>query len=97
MGSPSREGPARLCRLFPQVAYFQSALDKLNEAIKLAKVKLRKAWLPLRALSAGSKPGLWVCWHCLYLMLSPPFPALQGQPDTVQDALRFAMDVIGGK
>uniref|UniRef100_A0A452S433 Protein tyrosine phosphatase non-receptor type 23 n=1 Tax=Ursus americanus TaxID=9643 RepID=A0A452S433_URSAM len=39
------------------VAYFQSALDKLNEAIKLAK----------------------------------------GQPDTVQDALRFAMDVIGGK
>ncbi|XP_006065268.2 tyrosine-protein phosphatase non-receptor type 23 isoform X1 [Bubalus bubalis] len=40
-----------------QVAYFQSALDKLNEAIKLAK----------------------------------------GQPDTVQDALRFAMDVIGGK
>lgn len=24
----------------PQVAYFQSALDKLNEAIKLAKVKL---------------------------------------------------------
>ncbi|XP_073915694.1 tyrosine-protein phosphatase non-receptor type 23 isoform X3 [Castor canadensis] len=40
-----------------QVAYLQSALDKLNEAIKLAK----------------------------------------GQPDTVQDALRFAMDVIGGK
>lgn len=40
-----------------QVAYFQSALDKLSEAIKLAK----------------------------------------GQPDTVQDALRFAMDVIGGK
>ncbi|XP_036886491.1 tyrosine-protein phosphatase non-receptor type 23 isoform X3 [Sturnira hondurensis] len=40
-----------------QVAYFQSALDKLNEAIKLAK----------------------------------------GQPDTVQDALRFTMDVIGGK
>nr|XP_040146116.1 tyrosine-protein phosphatase non-receptor type 23 isoform X4 [Ictidomys tridecemlineatus] len=40
-----------------RVAYFQSALDKLNEAIKLAK----------------------------------------GQPDTVQDALRFAMDVIGGK
>lgn len=27
----------------PQVAYFQSALDKLNEAIKLAKVKLRKS------------------------------------------------------
>lgn len=26
----------------PQVAYFQSALDKLNEAIKLAKVKLRR-------------------------------------------------------
>ncbi|XP_039693531.1 LOW QUALITY PROTEIN: tyrosine-protein phosphatase non-receptor type 23 [Pteropus medius] len=40
-----------------QVAYFQSALDKLNEAIKLAK----------------------------------------GQPDTVQDALRFTMDIIGGK
>ncbi|XP_048190700.1 LOW QUALITY PROTEIN: tyrosine-protein phosphatase non-receptor type 23 [Perognathus longimembris pacificus] len=40
-----------------QVAYFQSALDKLNEAIKLAK----------------------------------------GQPDAIQDALRFAMDVIGGK
>lgn len=40
-----------------RVAYFQSALDKLNEAIKLAK----------------------------------------GQPDTVQDALRFTMDVIGGK
>ncbi|XP_053456473.1 tyrosine-protein phosphatase non-receptor type 23 isoform X1 [Nycticebus coucang] len=40
-----------------RVAYFQSALDKLTEAIKLAK----------------------------------------GQPDTVQDALRFTMDVIGGK
>ncbi|XP_041264251.1 LOW QUALITY PROTEIN: tyrosine-protein phosphatase non-receptor type 23 [Onychostruthus taczanowskii] len=40
-----------------RVIYFQSALDKLNEAIKLAK----------------------------------------GQPETVQEALRFAMDVIGGK
>ncbi|XP_014382040.1 tyrosine-protein phosphatase non-receptor type 23 [Alligator sinensis] len=40
-----------------RVVYFQSALDKLNEAIKLAK----------------------------------------GQPETVQEALRFAMDVIGGK
>ncbi|KAF5879831.1 tyrosine-protein phosphatase non-receptor type 23-like, partial [Clarias magur] len=39
------------------VAYFQSALGKLNEAIKLSK----------------------------------------GQPDSVQRALRFAMDVIGGK
>nr|XP_033787812.1 tyrosine-protein phosphatase non-receptor type 23 [Geotrypetes seraphini] len=39
------------------VAYFQSALDKLGEAIKHAK----------------------------------------GQPTTVQDALRFTMDVIGGK
>uniref|UniRef100_A0A674HCH0 Tyrosine-protein phosphatase non-receptor type 23 n=1 Tax=Taeniopygia guttata TaxID=59729 RepID=A0A674HCH0_TAEGU len=39
------------------VIYFQSALDKLNEAIKLAK----------------------------------------GQPETVQEALRFTMDVIGGK
>lgn len=28
---------------------------------------------------------------------SPPISVLQGQPDTVQDALRFAMDVIGGK
>lgn len=28
---------------------------------------------------------------------SPPIRFLQGQPDTVQDALRFAMDVIGGK
>lgn len=40
-----------------RVAYFQSALDKLNEAIKQAK----------------------------------------GQPVTVQDALKFTMDVIGGK
>ncbi|XP_069501929.1 tyrosine-protein phosphatase non-receptor type 23 isoform X2 [Ambystoma mexicanum] len=40
-----------------RVAYFQSALDKLNEAIKQAK----------------------------------------GQPATVQDALKFTMDVIGGK
>ncbi|XP_040405277.1 LOW QUALITY PROTEIN: tyrosine-protein phosphatase non-receptor type 23 [Cygnus olor] len=40
-----------------RVVYFQSALDKLNEAIKLAK----------------------------------------GQPETVQEALRFTMDVIGGK
>ncbi|NXQ22884.1 PTN23 phosphatase, partial [Peucedramus taeniatus] len=40
-----------------RVIYFQSALDKLNEAIKLAK----------------------------------------GQPETVQEALRFTMDVIGGK
>ncbi|XP_028673299.2 tyrosine-protein phosphatase non-receptor type 23 [Erpetoichthys calabaricus] len=40
-----------------RVAYLQSALDKLNEAVKLAK----------------------------------------GQPDSVQEALRFTMDVIGGK
>ncbi|XP_067400604.1 tyrosine-protein phosphatase non-receptor type 23 isoform X2 [Emydura macquarii macquarii] len=40
-----------------RVVYFQSALDKLNEAIKLAK----------------------------------------GQPETVQEALRFTLDVIGGK
>ncbi|XP_063780652.1 tyrosine-protein phosphatase non-receptor type 23 [Pseudophryne corroboree] len=40
-----------------QVAYLQSALDKLNEAVKQSK----------------------------------------GQPSTVQDALRFTMDVIGGK
>ncbi|XP_063308929.1 tyrosine-protein phosphatase non-receptor type 23 [Pelobates fuscus] len=40
-----------------QVAYLQSALDKLNEAIKQSK----------------------------------------GQPSAVQDALRFTMDVIGGK
>ncbi|KAG8443424.1 hypothetical protein GDO86_012006 [Hymenochirus boettgeri] len=40
-----------------QVAYLQSAVDKLNEAIKQSK----------------------------------------GQPSTVQDALRFTMDVIGGK
>lgn len=40
-----------------RLAYLQSSLDKLNEAIKLAK----------------------------------------GQPDSVQDALRFSMDVIGGK
>ncbi|XP_072532592.1 tyrosine-protein phosphatase non-receptor type 23b [Salminus brasiliensis] len=39
------------------VAYFQAALDRLNEAIKLSK----------------------------------------GQPDSVQAALRFTMDVIGGK
>ncbi|XP_030645424.1 tyrosine-protein phosphatase non-receptor type 23b isoform X2 [Chanos chanos] len=39
------------------VAYFQSSLDKLNEAIRLSK----------------------------------------GQPDSVQEALRFTMDVIGGK
>lgn len=35
-----RLGQTRLCP--PQVAYFQSALDKLNEAIKLAKVKLNE-------------------------------------------------------
>ncbi|XP_016315605.1 tyrosine-protein phosphatase non-receptor type 23-like isoform X2 [Sinocyclocheilus anshuiensis] len=40
-----------------RVAYLQSSIDKLNEAIKLAK----------------------------------------GQPDSVQEALRFTMDVIGGK
>ncbi|KAG8138630.1 hypothetical protein E2320_001440 [Naja naja] len=40
-----------------RVTYFQSALDKLNEAIRLAK----------------------------------------GQPETVQEALRFTLDVIGGK
>ncbi|XP_023681553.2 tyrosine-protein phosphatase non-receptor type 23 isoform X1 [Paramormyrops kingsleyae] len=40
-----------------RLAYLQSSLDKLNEAMKLAK----------------------------------------GQPDSVQDALRFTMDVIGGK
>ncbi|RXN13563.1 tyrosine- phosphatase non-receptor type 23 isoform X1 [Labeo rohita] len=40
-----------------RVAYLQSSLDKLNEAIKMAK----------------------------------------GQPDSVQEALRFTMDIIGGK
>ncbi|XP_066498812.1 tyrosine-protein phosphatase non-receptor type 23 isoform X2 [Hoplias malabaricus] len=40
-----------------RLAYLQSSIDKLNEAIKLAK----------------------------------------GQPDSVQEALRFTMDVIGGK
>ncbi|XP_067834870.1 tyrosine-protein phosphatase non-receptor type 23 [Heptranchias perlo] len=40
-----------------RLAYFQSSLDKLNEAVKYAK----------------------------------------GQPETVQEALRFTMDVIGGK
>ncbi|XP_072904946.1 tyrosine-protein phosphatase non-receptor type 23 [Hemitrygon akajei] len=40
-----------------RLAYFQSSLDKLNEAIKYAK----------------------------------------GQPETVQEALKFTMDVIGGK
>uniref|UniRef100_A0AAY5F4T0 Tyrosine-protein phosphatase non-receptor type 23 n=1 Tax=Electrophorus electricus TaxID=8005 RepID=A0AAY5F4T0_ELEEL len=40
-----------------RLAYLQSSLDKLNEAIKLAK----------------------------------------GQPDSVQEALRFTMDIIGGK
>lgn len=48
-----------ICLFFvpPQLAYLQSSLDKLSEAIKLAK----------------------------------------GQPDSVQEALRFTMDVIGGK
>lgn len=41
---PSREGQIRFCP--PQVAYFQSALDKLNEAIKLAKVKLNTCGCP---------------------------------------------------
>uniref|UniRef100_A0A7N8XL69 Protein tyrosine phosphatase non-receptor type 23 n=1 Tax=Mastacembelus armatus TaxID=205130 RepID=A0A7N8XL69_9TELE len=45
-----------ICCFF-SLAYLQSSLDKLNEAIKLAK----------------------------------------GQPDSVQEALRFTMDVIGGK
>ncbi|NXV22469.1 PTN23 phosphatase, partial [Cepphus grylle] len=58
---PARCQHLLLCQpQFPlslQVIYFQSALDKLNEAIKLAK----------------------------------------GQPETVQEALRFTMDVIGGK
>lgn len=39
-----REGQTRFCP--PQVAYFQSALDKLNEAIKLAKVKLDTCGCP---------------------------------------------------
>ena len=37
-----KDGPGSACCPV-QVAYFQSALDKLNEAIKLAKVKLRKS------------------------------------------------------
>lgn len=46
-GGDSKQGRTnRLCPLSPQVAYFQSALDKLSEAIKLAKVKLRKGLLP---------------------------------------------------
>uniref|UniRef100_A0A3B4T7I2 Tyrosine-protein phosphatase non-receptor type 23 n=1 Tax=Seriola dumerili TaxID=41447 RepID=A0A3B4T7I2_SERDU len=44
-------------RTHPTLAYLQSSMDKLSEAIKLAK----------------------------------------GQPDSVQEALRFTMDVIGGK
>ncbi|TNN02847.1 hypothetical protein fugu_010334 [Takifugu bimaculatus] len=46
-----------VARISAQLAYLQSSLDKLSEAIKLAK----------------------------------------GQPDSVQEALRFTMDVIGGK
>ncbi|KTF95107.1 hypothetical protein cypCar_00021432 [Cyprinus carpio] len=46
-----------VARISAQVAYLQSSIDKLNEAIKLAK----------------------------------------GQPDSVQEALRFTMDVIAGK
>ena len=42
----------------PQVAYFQSALDKLNEAIKLAKVELRKGLAaPQSPERTGSEPG----------------------------------------
>lgn len=77
------EGWTRLCCPL-QVAYFQSALDKLNEAIKLAKVMMGRAWPGQGGPRAGR--------GCTELRSSP-----QGQPDTVQDALRFAMDVIGGK
>ncbi|KAF7236245.1 Tyrosine-protein phosphatase non-receptor type 23 [Varanus komodoensis] len=55
-----------------RVIYFQSALDKLNEAIKLAKLSVV---------------------HRILLSVYEE----EGQPETVQEALRFTMDVIGGK
>lgn len=99
-GGESKQGRAdQACPLFPQVAYFQSALDKLNEAIKLAKVELRKGLAALQSPERmGSEPGGLRGVLALALVRAEPhIPALQGQPDTVQDALRFTMDVIGGK
>lgn len=52
-----KDGPGSAC-CPPQVAYFQSALDKLNEAIKLAKVKLKKSLAtPQSSEITGGRPG----------------------------------------
>ena len=54
----------------------------------------------------GTRRNGWrgCCWLPGTLGQRYPFPAcanslsfLQGQPETVQEALRFTMDVIGGK
>lgn len=97
----------------PQVIYFQSALDKLNEAIKLAKVGSCPLGLgaspPSGALGCQAAGGAglgWVSGPSRPQASPTPSGALgqrlplsipQGQPETVQEALRFTMDVIGGK
>lgn len=75
--TPSREGPTGSAPV-PQVAYFQSALDKLSEAIKLAKVKPRRGLLP-QAPGRGSRlrPGVRLR---PWLMLSPLPPSLPPGP-----------------
>lgn len=68
------------------MAYLQSSLDKLCEANKLAKVELGGAVVPPPLVPAG------FCPSNLVSLWSP-----QGQPDSVQEALRFTMDVVAGK
>ena len=81
--------PTHICIFsFHQLAYLQSSLDKLSEAIKLAKVE--KHFLTSNTLVS-----------CFIVSVTKTLCFLscynQGQPDSVQEALRFTMDVIGGK
>lgn len=79
----SSDDSVRSPAVSPQVAYFQFSLDKLNEAIKQSKVKI---------LIHPHTTHLFIT-H-IYMCTHWPF---QGQPEHVQEALKFTMDVIGGK
>lgn len=76
-------------KCFQQLAYLQSSLDKLSEAIKLAKVVSVRVCVCARVCASSVQ----IRTHLSCVSSRD----IQGQPDSVQEALRFTMDVIGGK
>ncbi|MGH0130712.1 UNVERIFIED_CONTAM: hypothetical protein FKN15_026560 [Acipenser sinensis] len=78
-----------------QLAYLQSALDKLNEAVKLAKTPC--PGVRAKPLYIFKQDCIVHRWSEVLTVLSVCFNPEQNQPENVQEALRFTMDVIGGK